>query len=151
MTQVTTTSKKPAGRRVLPGLITAAAVMVVQLSTATPAHANHSVTITHAPPPVAVAGSDVRLVVEADGCWIFCSPISLESTYRAEDGRKRTINQSLGSYGPQIAVMVIPGRHVAKPTLSYFLEANQDYCWFDACHDADARLPESGSYRVPVV
>lgn len=150
MTQVTNTSNKPT-IRVLLGLITAVAVMVVQLWTATPAHANHSVTVTHAPPPVAIAGSDVRLVVAVDGCWLFCTPIRLETTYWTDDGRKRTINQRLGSFRPEIAVIVIPGRHVAKRTLSYFIEASQDYCWLgEPCHGAVVRLPESGSHAVPV-
>lgn len=150
MTQVIITSNKATVRRVLPGLVTAAAVMVVQMWTATPAHANHSVTIRHAPPPVAKAGSDVRLAVAVDGCWMFCSPISVQVNYRTADGRTRTIHRSLGSFGPQTAVVVIPGRHVVKPALLYFLEAAQGYCWYDVCHDADARLPETGSYRVVV-
>ncbi|MFN2524727.1 MAG: hypothetical protein ABR505_00455 [Actinomycetota bacterium] len=136
--------------RLVSGLAAAAALMVVQLWAATPAHAGHSVTITHAPPPVAVAGTDVQLVVAVDGCWIFCSPISLQTSYRTEGGRTRTIHQSLGSFGPQAAMVVIPGRHVAKPAFLYFLQARQDYCWFDVCHDAGARLPETGSYSVPV-
>lgn len=126
-------------------------MIVLQLWTATPAHAHHTVTITHEPPPVAITGSDVRLVVSVDGCWVFCSPIGLETTYRTEEGRTRTIRTNLGSFGPQSAVIVIPGRHVARPALSYFLEASQDLCpLFDVCHGADARVPESGTYSVPV-
>lgn len=152
MTHVTTTSHKPTVRRVLGGLVAATAVMIIQLWTATPAHADHSVTITHASPPAAIAGSDVPLVVAVDGCWIFCNAITLETTYWTEDSRKRTIIKSLGSFRPEIAVIVIPGRHIVKPTLSYFLRASQDYCWLgDPCHRAEARLPESGSYPVRVL
>lgn len=150
MTQATSKGN-PKGRRRLSGLLAAAAVMVVQLWTATPAHAGHTVTITHAPPPVAVAGSDARLVVAVEGCWLFCSPISLEATYRSAEGRKRTIRKYLGSFGPQTAVIVIPGRHVAKPSLSYFLGATQELCpMFEVCHSAGTRLPERGTYSVPV-
>ena len=136
--------------RLVGHVVAAASVVVVQLWAAAPARADHSVTISHEPPPVAVSGSDVRLAVAVDGCWIFCSPIDLEANYRTSDGRKRTINKSLGSFGPQTAIIVIPGRHVAKPAFSYFFEARQDYCWFEACHDADARNPATGSYSVPV-
>ena len=137
-------------RRLLSGLTTAAALIVVQLFASTPAYASHSVTITHAPPPAAVAGADVQLVVAVDGCWIFCSPINLQTSYRTQDGRTRTMQQSLGSFGPQTAVVVIPGDHVVKPALLYFLEATQDFCWFTACHDAEVRAPETESYSVPV-
>ncbi len=137
-------------RRIVFGFAAAAAVILVQLLATTPAHASHSLRITHAPPPVAVAGTDVQLVVAVDGCWIFCSPISLETSYRTADGRTRTIHQSLGSFGPQAAVVVIPGRHVTKPALAYFLKAKQDYCWFEVCHEAGTRRPEIGSYTVPV-
>ncbi len=134
--------------RLVSGFVTVAALIILQLFAAAPAHASHSVTITHAPPPVGVAGTDLQLVVAIDGCWIFCSPISLETSYRNQDGRTRTIRQSLGSYGPQAAVVVIPGHHVTKPVLAYFLQAKQDYCWFDVCHEAGTRLPETGSYSV---
>lgn len=150
MTQPITTRNDPRRRR-FSGLLSAAAVMVVQLWMATPAHANHTVTITHAPPPVAVAGLDTRLVIAVDGCWLFCSPIVLETTYRTGEGRNRTIRTNLGSFGPQTVVIVIPGRHIEKPALSYFLEASQSYCpMFDVCHGTGARLPEGGAYLVPV-
>lgn len=152
MTQISSTRSKPTRRRLFSGLLTAAAVMVIQLGTATPAHADHTVTITHEPPPVAITGSDARLVVSVDGCWIFCTTISLDTTYWTGEARKRTIRTNLGSFGPQTAVIVIPGRHVAKPALSYFLEASQELCpLFDICHGAGARRPESGAYSVPVV
>ncbi|HEX2239797.1 MAG TPA: hypothetical protein VHJ82_01455 [Actinomycetota bacterium] len=137
-------------RRLISVVATITALVSIQLLAASPAYAAHSVTITHAPPPVGVAGADVQLVVAVDGCWIFCSPISLETTYRTAEGRTRTMHQSLGSFGPQVALVVIPGRHVTKPALAYFLQAKQDYCWFDACHEADTRLPETGSYSVPI-
>lgn len=133
-------------------VLTVAGVMVAQLVIAAPAHADHTVSITHAPPPAAIAGSDARLVVAVEGCWIFCTPISLKTTYRAGEDRKRTIRTDLNSFGPQTAVIVIPGRHIAKPAFSYFLEASQDYCpMFDVCHGTEARLPESGAYSVPVL
>lgn len=151
MKQLTSTRSNPTARRVFSGLIAATALVAVQLWTATPARAGHTVTITHLPPPLSVAGSDVRLVVAVDGCWMFCSSIRLETTYRTGDGRTQVINKNLGSFGPQSAVVAIPGRHVAKPAISYFLQASQDYCLvFDVCHSAEVRLPETGSYMVRV-
>ena len=151
VTQTITTRNNPRRTRRFSGLLAAVAMIVVQLWSATPAHASHSVTITHEPPPVAIAGSDARLVVAVDGCWIFCNRISLDTTYRIGEARTRTIRTKLGSFGPQAAVIVIPGRHVANPALSYFLEASQDLCpLFDICHTADARLPERGAYSIPV-
>ncbi len=136
--------------RLVGHLLAGTAVLIVQLWAAAPAHANHSVTVTHQPPPAAVGGSDARLVVAVDGCWVFCNPITLETHYRTGNGRERTITKNLGSFGPQTAVVEIPGRHIAKPAFSYFLEASQDFCWFDACHEADARAPRAGSYSIPV-
>lgn len=151
MKQTSRTRSKRTRRRRFVGPLTAAAVVAVQLGTATPAHADHTVTITHNPPPAAIAGSDARLVVAVDGCWIFCTSITLDTNYRTAEGRRRTIRTNLGSFGPQTAVIVIPGRHIAQPALSYFLEAGQDLCpMFDVCHSAYTRLPESGTYSVPV-
>lgn len=153
MTQASTSRRNPTRQTRFSRLVlTVTAVMVVQLVLAAPAHADHTVSITHAPPPAAIAGSEARLVVAVDGCWIFCTPISLRTTYWTGDAPKRTIKTNLGSFAPQTAVIVIPRRHVAKPAVSYFLKASQDYCpLFDICHGARARLPESGAYSVPVV
>ena len=148
--QVTTRPNRRARRRVAALLTTAVAMVSIQLLAAAPAHANHRVSVTHQPPPAAVGGSPLRLVVAVDGCWVFCSPINVEAHYRTRDGRDKTVTQSLGSFGPQAAIFVIPGGDITRPAFGYFFEASQDFCWFESCHDAATRAPASGAYSVPV-
>lgn len=124
---------------------------VLAIGMPTPALANHEPTVVHQPPPVAKSGIDLRLPVVVDGCTIFCSPIVLEAHYRSPDGRRRTIRANLGSLLLEPAVLVVPAVDVSTPRFRYRLEARQDSCLFDVCHEGRTRAPAKGLFSIAVL
>ncbi len=134
-------------------LVTILAVFAVLTVLPAPAaNAGHEPTVLHHPQPVGKAGAQLSLPVLVDGCWTFCQPITLDVIYKTPDGRSATIRSNLGSFpGLQPALVTIPGSHVGGRTFDYRIEARQDSCWFDVCHQATARSPLHGIHRIPLV
>ncbi len=115
-----------------------------------PARADHEVTIVHRPQPAAKAAMDLRVPLVVDGCSVFCSPVRVELRYRTAAGERRSVRATLGTFSPQAAILVVPGIDVVAPAFQYRLDARQDECWFDACHEDRSRAPARGRFSVPV-
>ncbi|MDQ3985387.1 MAG: hypothetical protein M3280_02680 [Actinomycetota bacterium] len=118
---------------------------------ATPAFAHHRPTITHQPPPAAKAGQELQLAAAVEGCTIFCTPVAIRLHYRAPNGSKRVLYKSLGALPLQTVIFKVRSSDVVSPRFTYWLEASQNYCWFDACHGGSDRAPDRGSFGIPTL
>lgn len=139
-------------RRALATLLSATLVVALLVVPSAPALANHEPSLVHQPSPVAPSRTDLALPLVVYGdCHFFCTPVEVKLRYRAADGSLHTIRKSLGAFPTfQLTVLIVPARHIQAPELHYWLSADQDSCWFDACHEGTARSPKTGWHAVAV-
>ena len=115
--------------------------------------ADHTVTVTHQPPPAAVAGTPVVLsgVVQSDcrGLTSGCDNIVVSASYQV-GATTKSVSTTTGSSGGTFT-LTIPGSDVQAPALTYTLTASQQECagiggcTLD-CHTAST----SETHTVPV-
>lgn len=125
-----------------------------------PALAHEGLSIKHQPPPAALEGADVELVVivhreghQGDALLRTYGPIVVTVHYQAA-GRTKAVSAELAKHGGA-ARLTIPGRDVEARMLRYWLTARQESCfglWSRRmnCEEVSVRAPEQSMHIVPV-
>lgn len=139
----------PTIRRSITVPVAATSLVAALVLTAAPALGHHSVTLTHEPPPGAVASQPLALVVGIHGsCVLFgCGSIHLTLEYASDAQSEPTRSTLRVRSTAKSATFTVPAADVQRG-LSYSITATQEGGW--STHQTMTRWPHQGRHRVIV-